>query len=385
MIASSDIVNTFYLVTTPRFVAKGKLQVEERYQWTKTNVHSLGLTSRVVMDEVVGSNEEGVRELVDYGKGGYVGGIGAIRGRWDDPWCLGGDFNIILYQQERSSQRRISSAMRRFAETVEDLELVDLPLQGGGFTWNGGLNNQAWARLDRFLVSSSWLDLFSGVTQVRLSRPISDHFPIVLEGGGIRRGPTPFRFENMWLKVEGFQDMVRTWWQGIDVRGSASYRLAFKMKEIKKKLKFWNKERNLTVEEAGLKKDAKDSFKKWVLLEEAHWRQHSREIWLREGDRNTGFFHRMASAHRRNNIMGRIKVNGEWLVEEQEVREGVVNSFQQLLSEDMDWQADIGNIQVGCISQQEAESLEVPFVEIEIHSALMEMNGDKAPGPDGLL
>ena len=81
--------------------------------------------------------------------------------------------------------------------------------------------------------------------------------------------------------------------------------------------------------------------------------------------------------------MGRIKVNGEWLVEEQEVREGVVNSFQQMLSEDMVWQADIGNIQVGRISQQEAESLEIPFVEIEIHLALMEMNGDKAPGPDG--
>ncbi|RVW19794.1 hypothetical protein CK203_115975 [Vitis vinifera] len=64
----------------------------------------------------------------------------------------------------------------------------------------------------------------------------------------------------------------------------------------------------------------------------------------------------MASAHRRNNAMDRIKVNGEWLVEEQEV---------------------------GCISQQEAESLEIPFAEIEIHSALMEMNGDKAPGPDG--
>ncbi|RVW21251.1 putative ribonuclease H protein [Vitis vinifera] len=293
--------------------------------------------------------------------------LGAIRGLWGDPWCLGGRVHM---------------------------------------EW--GLNNQAWARLDRFLVSPSWLDQFSGVTQGRLSRPISDHFPIVLEGGGVRRGPTPFRFENMWLKVEGFNDIIRTWWQEIEVRGSASYRLAVKMKEIKKKLKVWNKEvfgrletnkasalhqldfwdrveseRILSMEEAELKKEAKDSFKKWVLLEEAHWRQHSREIWLKDGDRNTGFFHRMASAHRRNNAMDRIKVNGEWLVEEQEVREGVVNSFQQLLSEDMGWQADIGSIQVNCISQQEAESLETPFAETEIHSALMEMNGDKSPGPDG--
>ncbi|RVX23652.1 Transposon TX1 uncharacterized 149 kDa protein [Vitis vinifera] len=334
--------------------------------------------------------------------------LGAIRGLWDDPWCLGGDFNITLFQHERSSQRRISSAMRRFAEFVDDLELVDLPLQGGEFTWSGGLNNQAWARLDRFLVSPSWLDQFSGITQGRLSRPTSDHFPIVLEGGGIRRGLTPFRFENMWLKVEGFNDIVKTWWQGIEVRGSASYRLAVKMKEIKKKLKVWNKEvfgrletnkasalyqvdfwdrveseRVLSMEEAELKKEAKDSFKKWVLLEEAHWRQHSREIWLKDGDKNTGFFHRMASAHRRHNAMDRIKINGEWLVEEQEVREGVVNSFQQLLTEDMGWQADIGSIPVGCISQQDAESLETPFAENEIHSALMEMNGDKAPGPDG--
>ena len=38
---------------------------------------------------------------------------------------------------------------------------------------------------------------------------------------------------------------------------------------------------------------------------------------------------------------------------------------------------------MGCISQQDAECIEVPFEESEIHSALMEMNGDKAPGPDG--
>ena len=108
---------------------------------------------------------------------------------------------ITLFQREKSSQRRISSAMRKFAEIVDDLGLVDLPLQGGEFTWNGGHNNQAWARLDRFLVSPSWLDQFNGITQSRLPRPISDHFPITLVGGGIRRGPTPFRFEICGLRL----------------------------------------------------------------------------------------------------------------------------------------------------------------------------------------
>ena len=97
---------------------------------------------------------------------------------------------------------------------VDELRLVDFPLQGGEFTWSGGPNNQSWARLDRFLVSSSWLDHFNGVFQSRLPQPISDHFPVLLVGGGIRRGPSPFRFENMWLKVEGFKDLIRSWWRG---------------------------------------------------------------------------------------------------------------------------------------------------------------------------
>ena len=91
-------------------------------------------------------------------------------------------------------------------------------------------------------MSPSWLDQFSGVLQSKLPRPISDHFPVLLEGGGLRRGPSPFRFENMWLKVEGFKDLIQSWWRGIEVRGSASFRLAAKMKGIKQKLKVWNRE-----------------------------------------------------------------------------------------------------------------------------------------------
>ena len=57
---------------------------------------------------------------------------------------------------------------------------------------------------------------------------MSDHFPILLDGGGVRRGPIPFRFENMWLKEEGFKELFRGWWQGFNYSGSYSFILTEK-------------------------------------------------------------------------------------------------------------------------------------------------------------
>ncbi|RVX11694.1 putative ribonuclease H protein [Vitis vinifera] len=91
----------------------------------------------------------------------------------------------------------------------------------------------------------------------------------------------------------------------------------------------------------------------------------------------------MANAHRRRHTMDRIKVSGVWLSKKQEVRTGIVDAFQWLLTEDSEWKADIGRLNLNQISQQEADTLELPFMEEEVHSALMDMNDDKAPGPDG--
>ena len=65
------------------------------------------------------------------------------------------------------------------------------------------------------------------------------------------------------------------------------------------------------------------------------------------------------------------------------MREGIVNAYQQLLSNSLGWKADIRGLQLKHISQSEAEVLELPFSKSEIHAALMERNEDKAPGPDG--
>ena len=44
-----------------------------------------------------------------------------------------------------------------------------------------------------------------------------------------------------------------------------------------------------------------------------------------------GFFHKMANAHRRRNLIQNIRINGRRLEKEAKIKEGLVNAFQNLL------------------------------------------------------
>uniref|UniRef100_A0A2N9EHM0 Reverse transcriptase domain-containing protein n=1 Tax=Fagus sylvatica TaxID=28930 RepID=A0A2N9EHM0_FAGSY len=71
----------------------------------------------------------------------------------------------------------------------------------------------------------------------RLPRILSDHFPILLECGAIQRSARPFRFENMWLKAEGFVKKVKGWWNSYQVHGTPSFIFASKLRRSKGILK----------------------------------------------------------------------------------------------------------------------------------------------------
>ena len=57
----------------------------------------------------------------------------------------------------------------------------------------------------------------------------------------------------------------------------------------------------------------KDEINTILYHDELHWRQRSRSVWLKAGDKNTQFFHQRASHRRRkNNILGIFYGDGVW-------------------------------------------------------------------------
>jgi hypothetical protein len=80
------------------------------------------------------------------------------------------------------------------------------------------------------------------VTQKRLPRLLSDHFPLLLDCGAPRGGNKYFKFENMWLKHEGFVEQVKKWWLSYNFFGFPSYILVNELKALKTDLKEWNVE-----------------------------------------------------------------------------------------------------------------------------------------------
>ena len=140
----------------------------------------------------------------------------------------------------------------------------------------------------------------------------------------------------------------------------------------------------LSTSEMEAKVEALEDFKRWGLMEEMTWRQKSREIWLKEGDKNTGFFHRMVSSHRRQSHIKRLRINGCWYAEDRSMRKDIANTFQ-VLSNPGEWRASLEGLNFSRINEMEASRLELPFSEEEVHAALCDMNGDKAPRSDGFI
>lgn len=119
-----------------------------------------------------------------------------------------------------------------------------------------------------------------------------------------------------------------------------------------------------------------------AIVERARKKKASRITNLREGDANTKYFHLKMNARRRKNFIQRLRIGNMWRVKHEEKAAIIKDHFEAFLARpaqrtiDLDW--DILNLPI-----LDCSMINGPISEEEVHVALKQLPGDKAPGLDG--
>ena len=85
----------------------------------------------------------------------------------------------------------------------------------------------------------------------------------------------------------------------------------------------------------------------------------------------------MANSYFRKNSIARIKINGDWISDELELREGINDACQAGLFDDLAWRAEIDGLPFATLSPEEVGNLELPFREKEIFTPINEMDAER--------
>ncbi|GMJ02632.1 hypothetical protein HRI_003932400 [Hibiscus trionum] len=324
----------------------------------------------------------------------------------ETPWLIIGDFNEIAFLNEKQGGlTRSDRHMREFRRVLSDCEVEDIGYKGRWYTWEKGRfeSNNIRERLDRGVANSPWLNLFPRYVLNHLSHSFSDHCPLLLNTqDGVNPNKTwHFRFEASWLLEDSCEPEVQKLW------AASVGSIPKKLRQVGVGLENWFRKlkmaRKITVK--GLKEqltqlceqnptddilaeitDVKLNLNFEMEKEELYWEQRARVNWMRNGDKNTAFFHRFASQRqKKNKVESLIDDNGNSVDTNESLLNLATSYFTDLFHSDgVSSPEPILEGVEPCITNSMNEKLDCEFTNDEVLKALKAMSPLKASGEDGL-
>ncbi|GJS87046.1 RNA-directed DNA polymerase, eukaryota, reverse transcriptase zinc-binding domain protein [Tanacetum coccineum] len=332
----------------------------------------------------------------------------------DSAWVIMGDVNVSLNLEDHSEGiSNFSRDMIEFQECVNEIEIEDINSTGMHFTWTKSLlnpNATVLKKIDRIMGNSFLFDTFNNASAIFLPYGISDHSPaILIIPQAMVKKRKSFRLANYITDKVEFQEVVKDEWN-TEVHGYAMYRLVSKLKCLKQhlnnlnwkngnlfdkvvdlKTKIFNVQKKIDLdpfnkelrkENAELLKDYKEAS----MDEEKLLRQKAKVSWLREGDKNSAYFHKVLKGRvNKNRIMTICDEDGN-RYDNSEVAEQFVKHFEGFLGTSPPVTKitdDDSYLFERKINENEANLMVREVSDEEIKNALFDIDDDKAPGPDG--
>ena len=113
-------------------------------------------------------------------------------------------------------------------------------------------------------------------------------------------------------------------------------------------------------------------------------KQKAKARWIKEGDYNSKFFHRVVNSNRRSNTLSGVFINSVWIDEPRKVKEETCLFFKKRFQEEEWVRPKLDGVSFKAIGQHQNDKLSKPFTKKEIKDAVWECGSDKTPGPDRL-
>ncbi|GJT84084.1 putative RNA-directed DNA polymerase, partial [Tanacetum coccineum] len=181
-------------------------------------------------------------------------------------WAGVSYFNAVRTNDERDGCAFDEGEANSFNDFISRVGLFDFPLNGRRFT-RFDKNGTKVSKLDRFLVTHNFLDLWSDASVSVLCRSYSDHCPILLQVGLPDLGPKSFNFFDKWIGVAELVGVIANALASTPNSPSPDLRLKDKIKTLRSAIRCWAIKRASA--EAKAKEDMLNYLVKWDIKVES--------------------------------------------------------------------------------------------------------------------